>query len=422
MFDLSDAPKFEFQSLDGPSSDTWTLSTHEVPPCPSGCQRMATSASQTAISASAEASAQVILTVEDLRPRHRALPNLVHGPGDVCGRKRRQADDQVPARHSLEAGHCMRGRGWRQDPKYRGRSRDERARGQGDQRGEQVGGRRGGEAGGGPPGDAHQGRRAIHRSLSQGSRPAHTAAVATIAQGEKYELFFKVRKQFTIAQQLEPKSSASTSSAALVATSRRLQGEVPGGAHQAREGEGEAMRGGRGHPRCYKIKFLQVVDDAEWDALRIMTPFGAQARIYSPTIMAIRTTRGEKSMAAFLHTKISTKFRIFYDSRSRTFSVRSPRPAATLTPQSQPASPSSSRPHPPLRFWSGVLNEVEPLERPFSVWAQPTSTETRPRPPTRRQRNGPYVPPTAKAKASPRPAAMSEGILATIPISSASPS
>lgn len=38
-FDLADASTFELQTLDHLSSDTRTLSTHEVPACPSGCQR-----------------------------------------------------------------------------------------------------------------------------------------------------------------------------------------------------------------------------------------------------------------------------------------------------------------------------------------------------------------------------------------------
>lgn len=120
----------------------------------------------------------------------------------------------------------------------------------------------------------------------------------------------------------------------------------------------------------FKNKLFPLVAEPLWDTTKLMTPFGDQARLYSPKHLALRTARSEASMAKVVHSKVHKKFRNFCDSSMRTFSVRAPRPASPA-PMRMPASPSlhqrarktqlqpaaqpSNRPLAPLRFWSGVV-------------------------------------------------------------------
>lgn len=135
-----------------------------------------------------------------------------------------------------------------------------------------------------------------------------------------------------------------------------------------------------------KVKFLQAIDDPKWDAERIMMAFGEKAKLDSPSIMALRRTRSEDAMARILHERIDKSFRVFYESRTRTFSVRAPLPPRQAARSSRrprhdaspPQPPSKARAvlqpspqPPPLSFWSGVVPKpwsVEPAPNPFNTW------------------------------------------------------
>lgn len=297
------------------------------------------------------------------------------------------AEGQDTLGHSLAERHGRRTSGGRQPEVRKPRRSDNRDVAEGCEGGQRGRSRRRASPSCRPQRHEHQGGRRGSRTDFQRRRHEGTTEAASVATAEKFELFLKLGKQLgkqlEVQKQLQPQVPLPAASAIRFASSLSLQGWVSGRPDASVRGEQGGSSCGRDLLRC-----LHVVEEQEWDAAKLMTPFGGQARFYSPAILAICTTRSEKSMAALVHSKISTKSQVLYDSRSRTFSVRSPRPAApspertqtsaALRPrarnaQFQPAS-SSFRHQPPLGFRSGVLDAVEPQTPLF--W----SGRIRPRP------------------------------------------
>lgn len=73
--------------------------------------------------------------------------------------------------------------------------------------------------------------------------------------------------------------------------------------------------------QCYKVKFLQVLDDADWDAAAVMRRF-VDARFISPSILVVQSGRPEWQVIDMIHDSIHSKFRVFFESSKATFSVR----------------------------------------------------------------------------------------------------
>lgn len=61
--------------------------------------------------------------------------------------------------------------------------------------------------------------------------------------------------------------------------------------------------------RIFRIKLLQVVDDAVWDAEIIMRNF-VDARFQSPTVLMLKTCMSEKRVISIVHEFVHSKFRV----------------------------------------------------------------------------------------------------------------
>lgn len=109
-----------------------------------------------------------------------------------------------------------------------------------------------------------------------------------VSSHEKFELFIKLGKQFNDREQLQSRPQATATAPSHLVTSGSLQGRLLGSSGGAARGDGEHRLDRDAAARC---------PQAQTPSGR-RRPAVVRQEAYSPTILAIRTTRSENAMAA----------------------------------------------------------------------------------------------------------------------------